>query len=84
MNDKLYIILKVIKPVFDLYIKVRRDKKVSDGCQVNDGIFKVVEIYSNYLIIKDIVIKDETGLIRYNRLRKRLSESYTEYKKSEK
>jgi hypothetical protein len=84
VNDKLYIILKVIKPVFDLYIKVRRDKKVSDRCQINDGIFKVVEIYSNHLIIKDIVIKDETGLIRYNRLRKRLSKSYTEYKESEK
>ena len=68
MNDKLYIILKVIKLAFDLYIKVRRDEKVSDKRQVNDGILKVVKIYSNYLIIRDIVIKDGIKLIRHNRL----------------
>jgi hypothetical protein len=56
---------------------------VSDRRQVNDGILKVVKIHSNYLIIKDIVIKDGTRLVRYSGLRKRLSESYTEYRESE-
>jgi hypothetical protein len=83
VNDKLYVILKVIKLTFDLYTKVRYDEKVSDRRQVNDGILKVIEVYSNYLVIKDVVVKNGTGLIRYSELRKRLSESCIKYKESE-
>ena len=84
MNNKLYLILKIIKLAFNPHIKIRRDEKVSDKCQVNNGILKVVKIYSNYLIIKDIVIKDKTKLIKYNRLRKRLFKSYIKCKELEK
>jgi hypothetical protein len=83
VNDKLYVILKVIKLTFDPYTKVRYDEKVSDRRQVNDGILKVIEVYSNYLVIKDVVVKNGTRLIRYSELRKRLSESCIKYKESE-
>jgi hypothetical protein len=84
VNDKLYVILKVIELIFDLYTKIKYDEKVSDKRQVNDGILRVIKIYSNYLIIKDIIIKNGTRLIRHNESRKRLFKSYTKCKESEK
>ena len=84
MNDKLCVILKVIELVFDLYTKIKYDEKVSDKRQVNDGILRVIKVYSNHLIIKDIIIKNGTRLIRHNESRKRLFKSYTKYKESEK
>jgi hypothetical protein len=84
VNDKLYIILKVIKPAFNLYIKVRCDEKVSDKRQVNNNILRVIKVYLNYLIIRDVVVKNGTKLIKHNKSRKRLSESYIKYKESEK
>jgi len=35
---------------------------------VNNNIFKVIKINSNYLIIKNIIIKNEIKLIKYNEL----------------
>ena len=34
---------------------------------VNNNIFKVIKINSNYLIIRDIIIKNRIKLIRYNK-----------------
>jgi len=84
VNNKLYIILRVIKPAFNLYIKVRYDKKVNDKRQIDNNIFKVIKVYLNHLIIRDIIIKNRIKLIRYNKSRKRFFKSYTKYKESEK
>jgi hypothetical protein len=83
VNDKLCVILRVIKPAFDPRTKLRCDEKVSDRRQVNDGILKVIRVYSNYLIIRDVVVKNGTELIRHSESRKRLSESYTKCRESE-
>jgi len=84
MNNKLCIILRVIKPAFNPRTKVRYDEKINDRRQIDNGVFRVIKIYSNYLIIKDVVVKNGIKLIRYNKSRKRLFKSYIKYKKSEK
>jgi hypothetical protein len=48
--------------VFNLYIKVKYNEKV------NNNIFKVIKVYLNYLIIKNIIIKNRIKLIKYNEL----------------
>jgi hypothetical protein len=80
LNKKLCVILRVTKLVFNPYTKVRCDEKVSDECQVNNSILRVIRVNSNYLVIRDIVIGNRTGLIRHSKLRKRLSESCIECK----
>jgi len=70
--------------MFNPYIKIRHNKKVNNRRQVNNSIFKVIKIYLNHLIIKNIVIKNETRLIKHNKLQKRLFKSYIKYKRSEK
>ena len=57
---------------------------MSDKRQVDNNILKVIKIYSNNLIIKDIVIENGIKLIRHSESRKRLSENYIKYKESEK
>jgi hypothetical protein len=66
--------------VFNPCTKVRYNEKVSDRRQVNNGILRVIRVNSNYLVIRDIVVGNRTGLIRHSKLRKRLSKSYTECK----
>jgi hypothetical protein len=83
VNNKLCVILRVTKLVFNPYIKVKCDEKVSNKCQVNNNILRVIRVNSNYLIIKDIVIRNGTRLIRYSELQKCLSKSYIECKESE-
>ena len=83
MNNKLCIILRVIKPVFNPYIKVRYNKKVSNRRQINNDILRVIKVNLNHLVIRNIVIKNKTRLIRYSKLQKRLSKSYIDYKESE-
>jgi hypothetical protein len=83
VNKKLYIILRVTKLVFNPCIKVKYNEKVSDRRQVNNGILRVIKVNSNYLVIRDIVIRNRTRLVRHSKLRKRLSKSYTEYKELE-
>jgi hypothetical protein len=83
LNKKLCVILRVTKPAFNPYIKVRYNKKVSNRRQVNNSILRVIRVNSNYLVIRDIVIRNGTRLVRHSKLRKRLSKSYIEYKGSE-
>ena len=54
--------------MFNPYIKIRHNKKVNNRRQVNNSIFKVIKIYLNHLIIKDVVIENKTKLIKYNEL----------------
>jgi hypothetical protein len=68
VNKKLYIILRVTKPAFNPYIKIRYNKKVSDKRQVNNDILRVIKVNSNYLVIRNIVIRNGTRLIRYSEL----------------
>ena len=83
MNNKLYIILRVTKLVFNPCIKVKYNEKVSDRRQVNNCILRVIKVNSNYLVIRNIVIRNGTRLVRHSELRKRSSKSYTECKGSE-
>jgi hypothetical protein len=69
--------------VFNPYIKVRYNEKVSNRRQVNNGILRVIRVNSNYLVIRNIVIRNGTRLIRHSKLRKRPSKSCIEYKGSE-
>jgi hypothetical protein len=68
VNNKLYGILRVAKPVFKSYIKVRRDKKVNNRPQVNNAILKITRVHLKHFIIRNIVIRDRIKLLRYSKL----------------
>jgi hypothetical protein len=68
VNNKLCGILRVTEPAFKSYIKVRRDEKVNNGPQVNNTILRITRVYSKHFIIRNIVIRDGTRLLRHSKL----------------
>ena len=68
MNNKLRGILRVIEPAFKSHIKVRRDEKVNNKPQINNAILRIIKVYSKHFIIRNIVIRDGTRLLRHSKL----------------
>jgi hypothetical protein len=68
VNNKLCGILRVVKLAFKSRTKVRRDEKVNNRPQVNNAILRITRVYSKHFIIRNIVIRDKTRLLRYNKL----------------
>jgi hypothetical protein len=68
VNNKLCGILRVAEPAFKSYIKVRRDEKVNNRPQVNNTILRIARVYSKHFIIRNIVIRDRTRLLRHSKL----------------
>jgi hypothetical protein len=83
VNNKLYGILRVAELAFKSRIKVRRDEKVNNRPQVNNTILRITKVHLKYFIIRNIVIRDGTRLLRYSKLRNRLSENCTKCKRVE-
>ena len=83
MNNKLCSILRVTELAFESHIKVRRNKKVNNRPQVNNAILRITRVHSKHFVIKNIVIKDRTRLLRHSKLRNRLFESYIKCKRVE-
>jgi hypothetical protein len=68
VNNKLCGILRVVKPVFESHIKVRRNKKVNNRPQVNNTILRIARVHLKHFIIRNIVIRDRTRSLRYSKL----------------
>ena len=83
VNNKLCGISRVAKPAFKSHTKVRRDEKVNDRPQVDNAILRIARVHLKHFIIRNIVIRDGTRLLRYSKLRNRLSESCTKCKRVE-
>jgi hypothetical protein len=75
--------LRVAEPAFKSHTKVRRDEKVNNRPQVNNAILRITRVHSKHFVIRNIVIRDGTRLLRHSKLQNRLSESYTKYKRVE-
>ena len=83
VNNKLCGILRVAELAFKSRTKVRRDEKVNDGPQVDNAILRIARVHSKHFVVRNIVIRDGIRLLRYSKLRNRLSESYTKCKRVE-